>query len=168
MHSLWEWSVYGSWVDSWFTLESAIVFHWDGTGGMSPIHTAGRSSFFEFGWVRTPMVLTTDELPGLALKCCGDWDQMRCLGVGPGTNEVSPNQADIRNTTKINMGVMCWLWYLNKTSRYLAQNQILSAQHIQIIPFLSTLPYLICKLVNTAKKILFLSYNVLYNSLFNI
>lgn len=154
MHSLWEWNVYGSWVDSWFTLESAIVFHWDGTGGMSPIHTAGRSSFFEFGWVKTPMVLTRDELPGLALKCCGDWDDemSRCRSWHKWS---VPNQADIRNTTKINMGVMCWLWYLNKTSRYLAQNRILSAQHIQIITFLSTLPYLICKLVNTAKKFYF-------------
>ena len=72
---------------------------------MSLIHVAGKSSFFEFGWVKTPMVLTGNEVPGLALKCCGDWDQTRSLSVGPGTNEVSPNQADIRNTIRINMGV---------------------------------------------------------------
>lgn len=53
------------------------------------------------------MVLTGNELPGLALKCCEDWDQMRSLSVGPGTNEMTPNQADIRNTIRINMGVMC-------------------------------------------------------------
>lgn len=74
---------------------------------MSLIHIAGKSSFFEFGWMRTPMVLTGNELPGLALKCCEDWDQMRSLSVGPGTNEMTPNQADIRNTIRINMGVMC-------------------------------------------------------------
>lgn len=53
------------------------------------------------------MLLTRNELPGLALKCCEDWDQMRSLSVGPGTNEVSPNQAYIRNTIRINMEVMC-------------------------------------------------------------
>lgn len=74
---------------------------------MNPIHIAGKSSFFEFEWVRTPMFLTRNELPGITLKCCEDWDQMRSLSVGLGTNEVSQNQAYIRNTIRISMAVMC-------------------------------------------------------------